>query len=59
MNKIDRYVIEDEGGLLSPISWVKIRDRKDHSIVCEFDTGNKKLNKELAEYCLKRIEEDG
>ena len=52
--KIDRYIIEKH----RLASYVRIRDRKDNSRICEFDTGNKKLNVELAEYCLKRIEEN-
>ena len=52
--KIDRYIIE-EPNLLS--RGVSIFDRKEGKFVCKFNTKNKKLNKELAEYCLKRIRE--
>lgn len=52
--KINRYII-DGGNLLS--RGVLIFDRKEDKFVCKFNTKNKKLNKELAEYCLKRIEE--
>lgn len=52
--KIDRYIIEK----YRFDSYMWIRDRKDNSRICVFDTGNKKLNGELAEYCLKRIEEN-
>lgn len=52
--KINRYIIE-EPSLFS--RGVSIFDRKEDKFVCKFNTKNKKLNKELAEYCLKRIEE--
>lgn len=52
--KIDRYIIEE---LSRFSSYLWITDRKDNSRICTFDTGNKKLNRELAEYCLKRIAE--
>ena len=54
IEKIDRYIIKDIGIFSSKLY---IEDRKEDLRICEFDTGNKKLNKELAEYCLKRIAE--
>ncbi len=57
MKKIDRYVIKTDGGIFSPIKRVVIKDRLTEMTVCEFVTDDKKFNMELAEYCLKRIEE--
>lgn len=57
MKKIDRYVITTYGEIFSPIKRVEIKDRLTEKTVCEFDTDDKKFNMELAEYCLKRIEE--
>ena len=49
--KIDRYVINTIG------HFIYIKDRKEGERICRFETGNKKLNMELARCCLKRIEE--
>lgn len=56
--KINRYSIETYGGWTSKDADVWIKDRKEDSIICDFRTGNKKLNMELAKLCLRRIDND-
>lgn len=49
--KVTRYVIDDKISAM-----ISIKDRKKCRCICEFMTGDKKLNKELAELCLERLE---
>ena len=49
--KVDRYMIDDKVR-----RWVKIKDNAKGWCICEFHTGDKKLNKELADLCLQHLE---
>lgn len=51
--KVNRYVIDDKVK-----RWVKIKDNAKGWCICEFHTNDKGLNKELAELCVKRLEEE-